>query len=264
MLAGEAVRRCALATPGRRDRYASMEKEGGDMKRMMLALVLIALAAAGAWAAPVAANVDIFRGEVWTWDENTNVLTLRQLDGHIVRLQVAPGVLDQLRLHQIVAVRGELAPPAAIEHVIVPAGPMTAEPQGRPVRSEITGTITGVDPAGTAAIGTSPGPLRVWVATPVDARYRHGAAVRLRTKVQRVRMVPTREGAPEPSASVGREPGDYAVVVGRVAAVGRDGRITVESPRGPVTVEVPQAHGYAVGETVEVHTRLQPIDQTSR
>ena len=44
----------------------------------------------------------------------------------------------------------------------------------------------------------------------------------------------------------------------RITAVDRDGRITVESPRGPVTVWLPETARYGVGETVEVRTALHP------
>ena len=62
----------------------------------------------------------------------------------------------------------------------------------------------------------------------------------------------------DPSASPRTEPGDYAIVMGRVLAVDPAGSITIESVRGPVTVRVPNAGRYRVNDTVEVRTSVHP------
>jgi hypothetical protein len=178
-----------------------------------------------------------------------------------VRVKVLPELLEALRLHQMVTLRGELAPPAEIEHVQVPAGPIRPVAEGAPTRSELKGTITNVNGAGTVSIASLSGPLRVWVGTSVEGRFSSGSVVRVRTTVQPVRMVPVGEDAaeaPVPAASVGSQPGDYAVIVGRITSVDRDARITVESPRGPVTVWAPANFRLDVGRTVEVRTSVHP------
>ena len=83
-------------------------------------------------------------------------------------------------------------------------------------------------------------------------------------RVQPLDLVPARPGqavpvAVEPSASAPTEPGDYAVVVGRVLTVDLSGRLTVDSSRGPINVLVPNAARYRVNDMVEVRTSVHPI-----
>jgi hypothetical protein len=49
-------------------------------------------------------------------------------------------------------------------------------------------------------------------------------------------------------------PGDSAVSVGRVLGVTPTGALTVESQRGPISVWVPDAANFRVGDFVQVHT----------
>jgi hypothetical protein len=231
------------------------------MKAIALTPVVALLMAGGASPPLFAASSDVFSGEVWTWDERASTVTLRQRDGRIVRVRIPPDELGGFRLHERVTLRGQLAPPAEIERIEMPAGPMTPVAQGLPNRSEVTGTVASLERAGIVSIAGPPGLLRVWIATPAQGRFGPGSPVRVQTTVQRVQMVPVTgqaDGSPTPSASIGSEPGDYAVVVGRITAVDRDGRITVESPRGPVTVWLPETLRYGVGETVEVRTAVHP------
>lgn len=229
------------------------------MKAIALVIFVVLLLAGGVQAPLGAASSEIFSGEVWTWDQVAGTVTLRQLDGRILRVKVPPETFGTLRLHQVVTLRGELAPPKEIEHIQKPAGPMTPVPHGEPARSELEGTIAGLEPGGSASIASPQGLLRVPVAAPPSGHFQRGSRVRVRTSVQAVRMVPGngRGGSGSPLA-VGREPGDYAVVVGRITAVDRDGRITLESPRGAVTVWVPAGGRHAVGDTVEVRTSVHP------
>jgi hypothetical protein len=53
-------------------------------------------------------------------------------------------------------------------------------------------------------------------------------------------------------------PGDQAVVVGRILNVNPTGTLTIESPRGPVTVWVPDANAFKIGDFVQVQTVVQP------
>jgi hypothetical protein len=231
------------------------------MKPIALIPVVAFLIGGGPVPPLFAASSNVFSGEVWTWDERASTVTLRQRDGQIVRVKVPPDELGGFRLHERVTLRGQLAPPAEIERIEVPAGPMKPIAQGSPARSEVTGTVASLERAGIVSIAGPGGLLHVWIATPTNGRFRPGTPVRVRTTVQRVQMVPVTgqtDVSPTPSASIGSEPGDYAVVIGRITAIDRHGRITVESPRGPVTIWLPKTLPYGVGQTVEVRTAVHP------
>jgi len=206
--------------------------------------------------APVPA---VYRGEVWTWDPTTNVVTLLQGDQK-VRVRVTPDQLEGLKQRDVVTLRGVPAGPAPIEQVVVQTPPMRAVPTGMMDQTEITGTITAVDPGGRISIGTSRGPLDVWVATPVNPQFRPGSAVRVKTALQTVTFVPittaVTPGSSEPAALVGGEPGDHAVVTGRILAIEPTGRITMESPRGPIHIWVADASRYAIGQSVQARTSV--------
>lgn len=60
------------------------------MKTIVLTLFVGSLLAVGAPATAFAGSAGVFAGEVWTWDERAGTVTLRQLDGRIVRLKVPP------------------------------------------------------------------------------------------------------------------------------------------------------------------------------
>ena len=127
-------------------------------------------------------------------------------------------------------------------------------------QTEVSGTITAVDPSGKISIATSRGPLDVWVATPVSDQFRVGRPVRVKTALQAVTFVPLNTGAspaaPQPAALAGGGPGDHAVIIGRILAVDPTGRITMESPRGPVNVWVADASRYVVGQSVQARTSV--------
>lgn len=201
----------------------------------------------------------VYRGEVWTWDPTTNVITLLQ-GTQKVRVQVTPDQLIGLRGRDVVTVRGVPAPPAEIEYVMVQAPPMRAVPTGPIDLAEITGTVTAVDSGGKISMATSRGLLDVWVGTPVNDRFRIGTPVHMKASVQSVSMVPLADTpaslAPEPAALVSSEPGDYAVVTGRILSIEPAGRVTIESPRGPVSVWVPDARLYTVGQQVQLRTSV--------
>jgi hypothetical protein len=220
-------------------------------------LILVMLAGC---AAPRAATepptATAFTGEVWTWDRPAGTITLRQSGGQIIRVKVTPDQFFGLQLHQIVTIRGELAGPAEIERVMLPPGILV--PRGAADEMEVTGTVARLDPAGKAAITSARGPLEVWVATPATA-LRPGEEVRVRMQVQAFQVLPVRPGevappVPPPAPAIGSQPGDYAAVRGPLRAVDPAGRLTVDSPRGPIQVLVPRAERYAVGEFVEVRT----------
>lgn len=205
-----------------------------------------------------------FTGEIWTWDEQENTVTLRQGASEI-RVNVTPDQLIGLRLHENKTIYGTLAPPKELPVVVV-EGPSTVVPRGAADESEVIGAIAAVD-AGGVVVNTAQGPVRVWRATD-GLPFSAGANVRVRMRVQALDVVLVTPGqtavAPAPAATIvpaaspRTEPGDYAMVMGRVLAVDPSGRLTVESARGPIMVRVSDVSRYRVGDTVEVRTSVHP------
>jgi hypothetical protein len=206
-----------------------------------------------------------FTGEVWTWDEHDNTITLRQ-GLRDIRVQVTPDQFIGLQLHSTRTIHGTLAPPKELPFVVV-EGPSTVVPRGPADEMHLTGTIATVDPAGRLVVNTPQGPVQVWRATDGSA-FAPGGNVRVHMRVQPMDVVPIRPGqavastpapvAVDPSASPRMEPGDYAIVLGRVLAVDPSGSVTVDSTRGPVTVRVSNVSRYRVNDTVEVRTSVHP------
>jgi hypothetical protein len=224
------------------------------------AVALASVLSACAGKTDVAPSAQLYRGEVWTWDERENIVTLR-MGAENVRVKTTPDQIRQLRLHEIATVRGELAPPADVVNVMTPPRPMRAIPQGATVQSEVTGTVSASDPKGLVSIDTPTGRFMVWTATANTSQFPAGTPVRVKTMVTPVRYVPADDAtavaaAPDPSASVPTtEPGEHALVIGRVLSVGTTGVITVESPRGPIAVLAPNVAA-AAGAPVQVRTSI--------
>ena len=232
------------------------------MRTLITFIAVVALVAGCATTTPptgsqVAGNV--FSGEVWTWDERENIVTLRQ-GTQKIRVQVTPDQLIGLRLHQPATLRGQLAPPAPIAHVTSPAGPMTAVPRGSAEQVELQGSVTAAGADGRVSINSSRGPAHVWVATGADQRFTPGTNVRLMTTVQPVDMVPA-DRAPrsteDPAASLRTQPGDYSVVTGRIIGVQPNGGLVVESPSGPIQLWVADSSKYRLSDSVQLRTLLQ-------
>jgi hypothetical protein len=241
-----------------------MKRFSGVLIASLLVAVVIATGCATTTtAAPPGTTA--FSGEVWTWDEQENTVTLRQ-GARDIRVNVTPDQIIGLRLHENKTIYGTLAPPKELPFVVV-EGPSTVVPRGPADESEIVGAVAAVD-AGGIVVNTPQGPVRVWRATDGMA-FAPGANVRVRMRVQPLDVVLITPGRPvavvtapvttiDPAASPRTEPGDYAVVMGRILAVDPAGRLTVESARGPVTVRVPNVTPYKVGDTVEVRTSVHP------
>lgn len=227
-------------------------------------LVVLALLT-GCVAAPArtgGAPVETFTGEVWVWDEQTNVVTLRQ-GLQTIRVRVTPDQLIGLRLHQMVTLQGEPAGPAEIERVVT--APPALVPSGAADETETRGTVARIDPAGTLTVDTPRGPVTVWRATPGPTSFRVGQAVRVGIRVQPLAALPPGVAPPRgpderaaPSTAAMAEPGDYAAVRGRIGAVSPTGQLTVESSRGAVQVWVPNAARYGAGQWAEVRTSVHP------
>src|SRR5260370_5811913 len=83
----------------------------------LVSFVLVPLAGCASRTAPAAqasaaqAPADTFTGEVWTWDERENTVTLRQ-GSQTFRVNTTPEPMRGLQLHQIATSRGQVAPPA--------------------------------------------------------------------------------------------------------------------------------------------------------
>jgi hypothetical protein len=231
--------------------------------RIVTVIGIVALIAGCASARPPAAGVQTFSGEVWTWDTKESIVTLMQDGGRRVRVKVDPETLRTLQLHQFTRVSGTLAPPADLVHMTQLAGPMNAVPKGQAELVEVAGTVTSVDPAGRLALDSARGPLHVWVAERAEQRFPKGAPVQVRISVQPVDMVPASAPAsPTPvpvgalSASPTSEPGDHAVVTGRIIGI-TGGVLVVESPTGPIQVVTADGSRYKVGDAVQVRTSVR-------
>jgi hypothetical protein len=231
------------------------------MRALITVIAVIALVAGCATATPTRTQAPgtAFSGEVWTWDERENIVTLRQ-GTQIVRVQVTPDQLIGLQLHQNATLRGQLAPPAPIPHVTSSTGPMVAVPRGSAEQVELSGSTTAAGADGRVSIDSPRGPVQVWVATGADQRFTPGSTVRLITTVQPVDMVPA-DRAPrsteDPAASLRTQPGDYSVVTGRIIGVNPNGGLIVESPSGPIQLWVADSSKYRLSDSVQITTSLR-------
>jgi hypothetical protein len=230
--------------------------------RILTAVAIAALLAGCATASPPP-GTQTFTGEVWTWDEKDSTVTLWQNGGR-VRVKTTPDQIRALQLHTNTRVTGTLAPPADLLVVGGPAGPVTAVPKGQPEVTELKGNVASVDPSGRLAINSERGPVHVWVAAGADQRFKVGEAVTIRSSVQPVDLVaasvatvPTPAPVGTPSASPSSEPGDHAVVTGRIMGINPGGVLVVESPSGPIQVVATDGSRYRIGDAVQVRTTVR-------
>ena len=107
-------------------------------------------------------------------------------------------------------------------------------------------------------------PTNVWVAAGAEQRFPKGAPVSLRISVQPVDLMPaTAPASPTPapvgalSASPTSEPGDHAVVTGRIMSINPGGVLVVESPTGPIQVLSADSSRYKIGDAVQVRTSVR-------
>jgi hypothetical protein len=201
-----------------------------------------------------------YSGMAWTWDSARSIVTLYDA-GKQFRVQTTPDQIARLNHHQWVTVSGTLLGPEPIETVLLPSQPMTALANGPAVNTEVSGTMSAIDANGIATIDSARGPLRVWVAEGAQSRFSSGAPVKVIVNVQPVRMVAVAGTGGQASgptlAAPAPIPGDQAVVVGRILAVNPNGTLSVESPRGPVSVWVPDAANFKVGDFIQLQTVVQ-------
>lgn len=232
------------------------------MRTAVALTVALSLAAAGcaSQSASRPSAGTAYTGQVWTWDENESTVTLRR-GTEDIRLKVTPDQLRGLQLHQTATLRGEPAPPMEIPRIITPAMPVRAVPRGPVDQQVVSGVVTAADPRGRLSIDSERGPLHVWAAPGAEQRFQSGAKVRVEMAVQPVDMVPIGAGAPtrtDPAASPSpsAEPGDYAIVTGRIMGVAKSGTLVVESPTGPVQVWVPDSTKYRVEQPIQIRTHV--------
>jgi len=228
------------------------------MRALTTAAILLLLAGCATTTAP-APGAQVYTGEVWTWDQPNNIVTLYK-SGQIQRVKVSPAEMRTLRLHEQARVTGELAPPADLL-VVTNTGPVTFIPRGQAESMEVKGTVASVDPQGRMAVTSDRGPVHVWAASGADQRFTKGAPVSVKMTVQPVDAKPVAAGQPAPAttpaASPTSEPGDHAVVTGRIIGVNPGGILVVESPTGPIQVLVADGGKYKVGDWVEIHSTVR-------
>jgi hypothetical protein len=70
-------------------------------------------------------------------------------------------------------------------------------------------------------------------------------------------VTPSPAPATAPSASPTSEPGDHAVVTGRILGINPGGVVVVESPTGPIQVLAADSTRYKVGDAVQVRTTVR-------
>lgn len=231
------------------------------MKALTAAAIVLLLAGCASTATvPASSSAQVYTGEVWTWDEPNNIVTLYK-GGQIQRVKVSPADMRTLRLHEQARVTGELAPPAELL-TVTNTGPVTFVPRGQAESIEVKGTVASVDPQGRLAVTSDRGPVHVWAASGADQRFAKGAPVSVKMSVQPVDAKPLAAGQTAPAAapaaaSPTSEPGDHAVVTGRIIGVNPGGILVVESPTGPIQVLVADGGKYKVGDWVEVHSTVR-------
>lgn len=228
---------------------------------LIISVLVVALMAAGCATTSTRSPATAFTGEVWTWDEQVNTVTLRQASGD-VRVQVTPDQLIGLRLHETKTIYGVLAAPSELPLVMV-EGSTTLVPRGAPDETEVIGTVASVDPAGRVTVGTPQGAVQVWRATD-GSMLNPGARARVRMRVQPLDVVvqpgyTAPEAAADLAASPRTEPGHYAIITGRILAVDPTGGLIVDSPRGPVSVRVANVARYRINDTVQIRTSIHPM-----
>jgi hypothetical protein len=205
--------------------------------------------------APVPATPGKYTGEVWTWDSARSIVTLYDA-GRQFRVQVTPDQIARLDHHARATVTGTLLGPENIDTVLLPAQPMSAQPIGAAASADVAGRISAIDSNGVAVIDSARGPLRVWLADNPQSR-----SVSVHVSVQPVRMVAVAGAGGQASGPTLAVPsavqGDQAAIVGRILAMSPTGTMSIESPRGPVTVWVPNAASFKVGDFVQVQTVVQ-------
>ena len=153
--------------------------------------------------------------------------------------------------------RRELPPTG--EPILLPGQASPFIPTGPEDQALVTARIVAVDIQGKITVESERGPADAWVTD--STRFHFGDPVQVRIIVRTGRLESTPGASLSGKATAPRwtEPGDHAIVIGRILSVDQRGTIAVDSPRGPIRVWVTLAFGgYRVGDVVEVRTRVLP------
>jgi hypothetical protein len=234
------------------------------MKILTAVALMVVLGGCAASTRPApSAGAQTFAGEVWTWDDKESTVMLIQEDGRPVRVKTTPDQMRTLRLHSFARITGTPAPPADVVIMTGTSGPVTAVPKAPAEIVELKGAVAAVGPGGRLVVNSDRGPVHVWVAPGPEQRFKVGDPVSVSASVQPVDLVPAAAAASPAPAPVGgaaaspsSEPGDHAVVTGRVMGINPGGILVVESPTGPIQVTASDVSRYRVGDAVQVRTTV--------
>jgi hypothetical protein len=209
---------------------------------------------------PIPANPEttpaVYRGEVWTWDEKAGWVTLRIGSQDVRVIPTDKGILKSLNHHTIASIRGTLAP-HTIETYMTPAPAGVYVPVGTAVELSSRGRVVALDPKGIVKFEAGPGTSELWISE--TSTYKVGDTVIVETSIRPVQFRTDLTASPAPAAGIATDPGDHAVVTGRVLSRNSDGRLTVDSPRGPIQVWLAPAdvEKFKVGDFVQVRSRIR-------
>ncbi len=230
------------------------------MRTAVAAIVGFLLTACATTAPPAPATGQPFTGEVWGWDQQTGIVTLRQ-GPNLVHVKTTPDQVAALRLHQVATVRGEYIPgesngssslrdsssPAVRPSARRPRAPSPASNHRAPspstrcaARSRCGLRHPARSPSRPASRCACASSFSRWNC----CRRRPGPPRPGRAPNPRPRRAPSR--ANTPSCAAGSRPSIPA------------GGLTVDSTRGPITVFLPAGATLRAGDWVDVQTSVHP------
>lgn len=150
-----------------------------------------------------------------------------------------------------------VGPPAASVRAERPAVIPLAAVQ----RSEVTATVLARPATGRLVAAADTGLLVLPIGSGCDATLEPGAPVRIVAAVQEVAVVTTDAApdapSPAPGSEVSRAPPTYSTTIGRILTPRADGRLSVSTPGGPITVWLPP-RDWRPDQLVQVWTWIEP------
>ena len=145
------------------------------------------------------------------------------------------------------------------ETLILPGEQAVFLATGPEDRSVTTAHVTGTDLRGTITVESDRGPVEVWIVDTTHYHFGDRVEISMAVRAVRVEVRPASPASPEAPPAEWSEPGDHAVVRGRILSADPRGTIAVESPRGPVRVWATIEPGrYCAKNWVEVQSRVRP------
>ncbi len=150
-------------------------------------------------------------------------------------------------------------PPQGSEILILPGERAVFMPTGPEDQSTTSARVVRTDMRGTITIESERGPTDVWVVDATSYHFGDPVDIRMSVRAVQVQRRPESEAPAETAPPRWTEPGDHAIVTGRILSVNRRGTITVDSPRGPLRVWATlEPDRYCAGRWVEVSSRVRP------